>query len=419
MAFRLPVRATLASATRYELAAPILARGALESVDCPPADAPAWIAIPGLRNAHVHLDLSEIRGVPRARDGFARWVLDLLRARGPFDAAALARGAASGARAALAAGTTAVVDIDSSGAAAAVVAASGLKGIACRELLGRRDPAAITESVAQWVRDVGRGEPQGALRGGVSPHAPYSTPPALYRAACEIVARTGCGYTAHLAETTAEREYLRTGGGEFRDLLAHLGAEPPFAAPPGRDPVAYVTSLAPLPSGALLAHVNHPSDGDFPLLRAAAAIVVYCPRSHAFFGHSRHPIRELLAAGVRVALGTDSLASNGTLSLLDELAYLRAARPDLPLRTIFHAATAAAAREIDGGSGELVAGEPADLAVLATRGGIPGDLGAALEAVTEGSATVVATIVGGVVRYVAPFATAEFASLTGVSSPVS
>jgi cytosine/adenosine deaminase-related metal-dependent hydrolase len=73
----------------------------------------------------------------------------------------------------------------------------------------------------------------------------------------------------------------------------------------------------------LLAHVNYADDADLELLAGSSASVVYCPRTHAFFGHAPHRYREMLARGINVCLGTDSLASNDTLSILDEMRFLR------------------------------------------------------------------------------------------------
>lgn len=399
---KLAVSGTLFDGSRYEPLAPVLDGARIAGFEAPDPGAPPFFAIPGFRNAHVHLDLSDVSGVPRADRGFASWVLDLLRTRGPFDPAQLQRAAGRGARAALASGTTAVVDIDSSGAAASAVSAAGLKGLACREMLGGRNADEFHADVASWIERFESFAPRGRLRPGVSPHAPYSTPRALYDAAFRLAATAPCGLTTHLAETRAEAEFVARGSGEFAALLAHLGARSPFDQAPGTTPIRYLADIAAWPPGLLLAHVNYPEPGDLDLLRDRGAIVVHCPRSHAFFSHSAHPIEEFLAAGVRVALGTDSLASNGSLSMLDELAYLAVARPRLDRARLFDHATRSAAAEIDGGRGVLEPDGEADIAVLAAPGGAPSSLDEALGAVTDGRACVVATIVDGEVCYVRP-----------------
>lgn len=409
----LPVAAVLESPERFfEGSFSVGSDGRLGERAGAPPGAPSWFAFPGLRNAHVHLDLSGVRGVARARGGFGRWVLDLLRARGPFDPAVLQRGAALGAEEALRSGTTAVVDIDSSGAAASAVAASGLSGLSARELLGAGPAEPRLAEAARWLAAFETFAPGTLLGPALSPHAPYSTPEALYRGAAALAREQSVRLTTHVAETTAEAEFVRAGTGEFAELLRHLGAPAPFARAPGGTPVEYLDALGCAGERTLLAHCNYLGAGDLRRLAERGAPVAYCPRSHNFFGHPRHPVAELRAAGIRVGLGTDSRASNGSLSMLEELAYLRAARPDLPPSALFDMATRALAPWIDGGSGELRPGERADFVVAEAVGGIPRNLAQALEAVTSGEVRVVATVIAGVVCASAPGLAPDLLPLT-------
>lgn len=376
------------------------------------------LAVAGLRNAHVHLDLSLVRGVPRATRGFAAWVLDLLRCRGPFDPAAFQRGAEAGCREVLSTGTVAVGDIDSSGASAAVVAASGLKGIAFREILGSGKDEATLLDLERWLDAFPGFAPAGRVLPGVSPHAPYSTSPGLYRGAARLARARRIALTTHAAETLAEREFLDHGGGEFRELLERVRA--PNPRPPGAAPVRPLRLLAEL--GVLgrstsLAHVNYPEPDDLGLLVETQAAVVFCPRSHAFFehgAHGRHPIDRMLAAGVRVALGTDSRASNGSLDLFAEMSYLRAARPDLAPAALWRAATETGASILDGGSGRLAEGEPADLVVVEFPYDVPPTAAECVDALTLGSGVVIATYVDGKLAYAHPDAGADALPLTEV-----
>lgn len=362
-----------------------------------PSQAPPWFAIPGLRNAHVHLDLSGVGFVRRAQRGFAAWVLDLLRARGPFDPRTLQRAATLGARLALESGTTSVADIDSSGSSAAAVACSGLKGISFREILGATPAEVVESGLDRWIRSFSEFAPSGEprrVRPGVSPHAPYSTPPALY-ALARACSERGIPYTTHIAETHAEADYLRTLGGEFAALFETLEVAGPRATPVAISPLAYLEELGGLAPDHLLAHVNHPEPGDLERLERSRAIVAFCPRSHAFFGHRRHPVLEYLDRGIPVALGTDSLASNGSLSMFDEMAFLSASRPELGARRIFEMATCAAAKLLDSGSGRLAEGEVADLVIVEARGGVPETVDEALQCVTSGAVRVIETHIGG------------------------
>ncbi len=406
----LPVRSVLADAADYRAGSLVVSEGRILSRCAAPADAPDdWFVIPGFRNAHAHLDLSEVTGVRRADRGFAAWVLDLIRAR-PFDPAFLARGAAHGARLLLASGTTAVGDIDSSGAAAPAVAASGLRGVSFREFLGRATEADTNAAALAWRGADVAGNARDSR--GVSPHAPYSTAPSIYRALVATARASGMRLSTHAAETLAEERYLAEGGGEFRELLALLGARGPFDSPPGLTPLRYLDSLGALYPGVVLAHANWPRDGEIELLRERGAGVAFCPRSHAFFGHPRHPVREYRAAGIDVALGTDSLASNSSLSMPDEMAFLRAARPDLAAADVFDMATRGGARLLEGTEGALTPGAAADFAICSAAGGLPASLPDALDRVTGGGVTIVATVVSGELCFASDPAVRELLPLT-------
>ena len=293
----LPLAGVLVGPDRYHRGGLAVRGSVIDGLEPSSREAdPALIGVAGLRNAHVHLDLSDVTGVSRAAGrGFGRWVLDLLQRRGPFDAERLARAAARGVEEVLATGTTSVGDIDSSGAAASVVASSGLKGVAFRELLGSRVDE-VSAAGEEWIASFDERSRGSRLRPGISPHAPYSTPPELYRRCRDIADRHRVPLTTHIAETRDEARFLDRGDGEFRDLLATLQVAPPFPRAPRQRPIEYLSKLGVLP-GALLAHVNYPSGDDVGAIKESGATVVYCPRSHAFFGHSRHPVAELIERG--------------------------------------------------------------------------------------------------------------------------
>jgi cytosine/adenosine deaminase-related metal-dependent hydrolase len=160
-------------------------------------------------------------------------------------------------------------------------------------------------------------------RVGISPHAPYSVSPALFKRLIELAAERGLVVATHLAESEGEREFLASGTGPFRELLEERSMWDAAAIPAGSRPLDYLRLLAEAPR-ALVLHGNYLDDEERAFLAANAdrMSLVYCPRTHAYFAHPPYPLAELLAGGVRVAVGTDSRASNPDLDLLAELRFV-------------------------------------------------------------------------------------------------
>lgn len=340
------------------------------------------LLMPGLVNAHTHLELTALGGKVTRFDSFADWALQLIRARRVWTPEEYRASTQAGARLALASGTTLVGDIASSDVgwdaladalpcdsdAVGATVPTSPRRVVFEEALGLAP--GLADAALDRVRGLFRRADQGAARPlqthAVSPHAPYSTSGELYRKVAAFAQSRDVTWTTHVAETLGELRFFEDGGGEFREFLSRLGAFPEGWAPPGRHPVAWLDGMGVLGASSLLAHCNY-LDGDaLRRLARRRAPVVYCPRSHDFFGHGRHPIRDLIDAGVPVALGTDSLASNGSLDMLEEMRFLGARRKDLTAAEVFHAATGGGAVAL-GFAGRLGALEPgyfADMAVV-------------------------------------------------------
>jgi cytosine/adenosine deaminase-related metal-dependent hydrolase len=190
----------------------------------------------------------------------------------------------------------------------------------------------------------------------------------LLRALVELSRRHGVPVAMHLAESREELALLRQGTGPFRDLLAEVGAWDP--ADDARLPrvLDYLRELAKAPRS-LVIHGNYldSEEVEFVAAHRHSMSVVYCPRTHAFFGHEPYPLARLLAAGATVALGTDSRASNPNLSVLDELKYASQAHPAVPKSILLEVATLGGARALglDAELGTLEPGKRADFAVIA------------------------------------------------------
>jgi len=211
---------------------------------------------------------------------------------------------------------------------------------------------------------------------GLSPHAPYSAGVDAYTALAREADARGWPVTSHLHETRSEIELYVKGRGEFRrwpltgiELL--LGR----FRPSGKSPIRTLADAGFFARPVLAAHGNYLDDKDIEILRRSRSTVIYCPRSHDYFGHERHPYPRLLASGAAVALGTDSLASSPSLSILAEMRFLHRLDPDLPGDILLTMATAAGADALGRGgrAGRLVEGEDADLVALTPTDGADGD----------------------------------------------
>jgi cytosine/adenosine deaminase-related metal-dependent hydrolase len=185
-------------------------------------------------------------------------------------------------------------------------------------------------------------------RPGLQPHAPYSCAPAVYRAA----AATGLPLATHLAETPEEIAFTRSGTGPLVDMLRRIGVWNGSITAPGLHPVDLILSILEA-RPILAAHLNYLDDGHVDRLAASSISVAYCPRASAYFGHPHeghraHRYREMLARGVNVALGTDSmicLDTPGRISVLDDMRFLHR-RDATDARTLLRMATLNGARAL-------------------------------------------------------------------------
>jgi cytosine/adenosine deaminase-related metal-dependent hydrolase len=317
--------------------------------------------VPGLVNAHTHLDLTGLRGRCAPTPDFTHWlrqVIALRRTRTPTETQA---DIANGLDECLRTGTTLIGDIAYEGASLSLLEKAPCRSVVFRELLGLTEERARQSwlDAVQWLRDHPGNDRAVA---GLSPHAPYSVRSSLY----EIAGRRAIPIATHLAESPAELELLHDRQGSFVDFLRELNVWDPSG--PCRDPLDVVRAL---PSG-IFVHGNY-LDPHTPLTPRQS--VVFCPRTHAAFGHRRHPFPAMLEQGVRVALGTDSLASNPDLDVRAEARFLHEHYPEVAASTILRMLTlnGAAALGVGNVTGSLMPGKSADLVVLALSGGERGD----------------------------------------------
>ena len=340
---------------------------------------PDAVLLPGLVNAHAHLELTQVRRGPEPAS-FVDWVRDTMGKQAAVaDPEAFFTGAVrAGVDQCVRFGVTTVGDISlrCRTTRAAFRADPRVRVVSFGEVLAMaRRRALLEERLAVAAEESNAGEPGlgGLLRVGVSPHAPYSVEPHGYRRCLEVARRRGLPLATHLAETRNEATFLADHTGPFRDLWAFLNAwddaVPTFAG----GPIRYAQSLGLLDYPTLLAHVNYCDDEELKVLAAGNASVVYCPRTHAYFGHPPHRWRAMRRAGINVALGTDSCASSPDLNLLDELRLVRRQSPDVPASDLWPLVTTQAAQALGMAQdvGSLVPGTFADLVAFPATGPDP------------------------------------------------
>jgi cytosine/adenosine deaminase-related metal-dependent hydrolase len=312
-----------------------------------PEERAEGVLLPGLVNAHAHLDLSILAGRLSGGQGLAAWAMQVGRAAAAFSAEQRCDAARRAALAAVAAGTAAVGDVGNTLLAVPALAGAGLAGVFFHELLGSREAAtgdALADAEREHRKFLQAGPWPKNLARVPAPHALYSAGPDLLRRIFISAAGTGHSTSIHVAEDEDEILLLRDGTGRWAQVLASLQV-PAGTRTPGLGPVAYLESLGAFAGDRppLLVHMVCASAQDIALAHKHRAPVVLCPRSNLHIGGRLPDVRALLAADVMLALGTDSLGSSPDLSLWGEMAALASHFPDLAPEVWLAAATAGGA----------------------------------------------------------------------------
>lgn len=300
------------------------------------------ILLPGLINAHCHLDLTRLaRHIPPP-SSFTDWVKQLISLKAGWSYTDFAQSWLTGMHQLIESGTTTVGDIVTVPELLPdVLPVLPLRITTFREIISIRNrgqPDALVESAARDLEGVNAP----LRRAGLSPHAPYSTYQDLVTKAAADCRSRGWRWSMHLAESIEEQSMFR----ECTGPLFHWLKSQRDMSDCGRvSPFEWLEATQALSPELLLAHVNLVNEAEISRLAASGAQVVHCPRSHDYFQHPPFPYHELVQAGVRICLGTDSLvsvrSSRGqlpTLSLFAEMAAFAHAHPEVkPHRIVEHA----------------------------------------------------------------------------------
>jgi len=361
----------------------------------PPIDLGNVALLPGLVNAHAHLEFSNLRG-PLGEAGMSlpAWIDEVIAwrvAHGDDRPVAIARGISES----LASGTALIGEI-ATGTAADYRAVASRIGMTCFwETIAPRsaDRDAALQAAERWISGSTTAAPDWQC--GLSPHAPYTVDPDTVDQLARLSALRQVPVAMHLAESPEEVELLATGRGPLRQLLEG-GTKPRTKSPaagkcgaPGRfcdgllearsaweprtfarpqRPLDYLRRLA-VADRSLVIHGNYLRQDEWEFLaeRSDRMTLVFCPRTHAFFRHARYPLPQTIALGVRMAVGTDGRSSNPDLNLLGELDYLARHFPEVAPAKVVEMGTLDGARALGrhGTHGSISPGKWANLVGIA------------------------------------------------------
>jgi cytosine/adenosine deaminase-related metal-dependent hydrolase len=315
--------------------------------------------LPGFVNTHTHLDLSGLRGLCPPMSDFTAWLRAVIRHRRGVTPEQVQADIRAGITESLRYGTTLLGDIAVSGGSWDELAGGSLRAVVYYELLGLPPERCLhaLSAARNWLEAHPRTP---TCRPGCSPHAPYSVAVLGFLNARGYGRHAPLPVATHLAETLAEKQLLEAHIGPFVAFLSELGVWAPDQLVRDWDEVLKHTGDA---EPIAYVHANYLSP-EAPI--PPRGTIVYCPRTHAAFGHPPHPFPDFLARGIRVALGTDSLASNPDLDVMAEARFVYRHYPQVHGSAVLRMATLAGAEALGWAdeTGSITSGKSADLVVL-------------------------------------------------------
>jgi len=305
--------------------------------------------LPGLCNAHTHLELSYLRDEVPPASRFVTWirsVIDARRRRPDADSPEILDAVDRAITESTACGTAVLGDISNTLVTFGPLARSPLAAVVFFEVIrfNTADPEALVEEAVRRIEAL---VPTERVRASLAAHAPYSVAPLVLRAIRKAVDRDPFApCSIHLSESVEEVEFIKTAGGPWRALLEELGSWDPSWVAPGGTPVDFLDNSGFLNGHVLAVHGVQMTPKDLERLAARGTTIVTCPRSNGHTGAGAPPIEDFYSAGVSVAVGTDSLASAPDLNVFAELATMRALAPTVPPAALLDSATRQGARAL-------------------------------------------------------------------------
>ncbi len=323
------------------------------------------VLMPGLINSHTHLELTDLGRPVTRRPDLTEWLDEVRELRNGKKDAELIKSSSKGVDASIEYGTTTIVDHANSGLSYKPLKDCGMRKFILFEMVGF--PLHLYQKKAKQLDDrIAMVEEDDFLKWGVAPHSVYGASEPLLKKCREEADKGARIVSVHASEHEGEVELFETGGGPFVAFLERLGSDLHNWKAPKMTPVEYLDKLGLVTSRTLLVHCNYLRELDFDIVRKAGATAVYCPRSHFYFYHRYHPFKKLLAKGIRVVLGTDSMVSNWSLDLLEEMKFIYHSYEGTAPEHLIRMATANAAEALGLGdkAGKLAPGMEADICAI-------------------------------------------------------
>jgi aminodeoxyfutalosine deaminase len=321
------------------------------------------ILLPGLINAHCHLDYTMLRGRIPPQQSFTDWIRAINAEKAKLTPGDYVASIKEGFAEAQTFGTTTIVNLTAFPELIAEIK-EPIRTWWMGELIDVRNPDQAREIVDRAVESL-----RSANHWGLAPHAPFTASADLYARCEEIARREDVLLTTHLAESSEETQMFREAAGPLYDFLRGIGRQLDDCG--GKTPLSSLIQSQLLSERWILAHLNELTESDFDLLVGAKKFyIAHCPRSHSFFGHSTFELQRLRGLDFNICLGTDSLASNSSLSLFAEMRELLSNEPWLPPREVLTMATVNGARAVGQSAslGSIRPGFLADLIAIPSAG---------------------------------------------------
>ena len=326
--------------------------------------------LPGLINAHCHLDYTLMRGAILPAKNFSRWVKRINALKRSLTDNDYLRATQLGFEELRRNGITTVLNIVSTPQIFPLLSPPPIRAWFFLELIDVRPRPWIEEHVfGSWLFFAGNGDRLGGL--GLSPHAPYTASAKMYEVALECSRSLNMPITTHVAESSEEYAMFAEGSGELYDFLNQLGR--PMTDCGSTSPLRHLIENGLIDSDCIVAHLNELDDRDLELLSRSEwrnLQIVHCPKSHRFLHQKRFPLEALRERGLNISLGTDSLASNDSLNLFSEMRIAKKIYQTLSSREVFEMVTVRPARalKLERELGRIAPGYLADSIAIPFKG---------------------------------------------------